>query len=47
MLFGVRPTDPATFLAAAAVLLATTLLACLVPARRATRRDPMEVLRDG
>jgi predicted permease len=47
MLFGVRPTDPATFAAAAAVLLATTLLACLVPARRATRIDPMEVLREG
>jgi hypothetical protein len=47
MLFGVQPTDPATFLVAAAVLLATTLLACLIPARRATRIDPLGALREG
>jgi predicted permease len=44
-LFGVRATDPAAFLAAAGFLLAAGLLAMLLPARRATRVDPMRVLR--
>lgn len=44
MLFGVQPTDPATFLVAAVALLAATLLGCLLPAHRATRVDPMIAL---
>jgi len=45
MLFSIKPTDPATFAAIAALLSAVTLLACLVPARRATRVDPLIALR--
>jgi predicted permease len=45
MLFDVKPSDPATFAAIAALLAAVALLACLVPAHRATRVDPLIALR--
>jgi predicted permease len=45
MLFEVRPLDPPAFAAAAAVLTAFAFVACYIPARRATRVDPLETLR--
>ena len=45
MLYGTRPLDPAIFAAVAATLLMVAALACLVPAWRASRIDPMQALR--
>jgi predicted permease len=45
LLYNVRPIDPTTFAAVAAMLVAVGVIACLLPARRAMRVDPMVALR--
>ena len=45
LLFGVRPIDTMTFIAVGIALAIVVFVACLVPARRAAKIDPLEALR--
>jgi len=47
LLFEVRPNDPATFFSVAALLAAVAIVAGMMPARRASRVDPLVALREG
>ncbi len=46
VLFGVGPTDPPTYVIVVLVLAAASMMACWLPARRASRVDPMQALRE-
>jgi ABC-type lipoprotein release transport system permease subunit len=45
LLFEVKPVDTSTFVAVAIVLASVVLVACLVPARRAAKIDPLQALK--
>jgi putative ABC transport system permease protein len=45
LIFDVSPTDPQTFAGVSLIVIVVALIACYVPARRATRTEPMNALR--